>query len=737
MYVGMAENFFWKMLMCNLRFRSCLIFVVMLGLCGFAYAESFSSSGGGVGSVCELICKGQFDLADERIKAFDLQHKGLAQIVGEFQEIGQRRQSAKETAYIEQLAKLEGFRNPADFNTTDANVADANTLDPNDPNSIVDVLAVIAKVGEFSNQEQKTKLLADPFVIETMQKAVKRAVELETKGDWLKAYAVCYSWLQAIDEDNKSYSDYGEQLIEKANIAASFQDSPCETSKQRYKSVRKEMFVRALDALNFNYVKIIDYQKMSEKVINRCKLLGEVMVYEANDISFDIRESRYEAWVAGLSMILGEVNRSFAGISKDKFVKLFDEVLALNKSEEGGMGLPEGVLIVQFSEAALSSLDDYTVMVWPKQVEDFEKLMTNEFTGVGILISREKGQLTAASLLPDTPAYRSGLDAGDVIEKVDGVETKDMTLGCAVKRITGPAGTNVVLTIKRSGEEQSRDITITRAKITVQTVRGWQRTETGEWLHMVDQANKIGYIRITNFSDKTADDFEKVLRQLERQGMKGLIIDLRYNTGGLLSSAIKISDKFLEEGMIVSTRPRFGQWTYASAHKRKTHPNYPVAVLINRFSASASEIVSGALADKSHQRAILVGERTYGKGSVQGITGHPGKNAQLKYTMAYYHLPSGQRVESKDAMKALGRDDWGVGPHIEVKLRSDELIKLRDLQRDNDVLVKADHDNNNAPLKKRTIEETLAIDSQLEAGLLVIKTKLIQAEASAVHAAMN
>ena len=714
-----------------------MVLVAMLGLCGFACAESLNSSSAGVGAVCELIYKGQFDLADERVKAFDLQHKGLAEIVDKFQEIGQRRQSAKEAAYQEQLTKLEEFRNPAEVNTVDANVAEANTVDPNDPNSIVDMLAVIAKVEEFANQQQKTKLLADPFVIQTMQKSINHAVELETKGRWLKAYAICYSWLQAIDEDNKSYSDYGEQLIEKANIAASFQDSPCETSKQRYESVRREMLVRAIDALNFNYVKIIDYHKMSEKAINQCKLLGEVMIYEANDVSFDIRESKYDAWVAGLSKILSEVNQSFLGISKDRFAKLFDEVLALNKSEESGMGLPEGVLIAQFSEAALSSLDDYTVMIWPKQVDDFEKMMTNEFTGVGILISKEKGQLTAASLLPDTPAYSSGLDAGDVIEKVDGVDTKDMTLGCAVKRITGPAGTKVVLTIKRNGEEQSRDITIIRAKITVQTVRGWQRTEAGNWRYMIDQANKIGYVRITNFSEKTAGDFEKVLRQLERQGMKGLIVDLRYNTGGLLSSAIEISDKFLEEGMIVSTRPRFGQWTYAAAHKRKTHPGYPVVVLINRYSASASEIVSGALADKAHHRAILVGERTHGKGSVQGITGHPGGKAQLKYTMAYYHLPSGQRVESQDAMKALGRDDWGVGPNIEVKLRSDELIALLDLQRDNDVLVKADHDNNSTPLKKHTIEETLAIDSQLESGLLTIKSKLIQAEAAASQVATN
>ena len=288
--------------------------------------------------------------------------------------------------------------------------------------------------------------------------------------------------------------------------------------------------------------------------------------------------------------------------------------------------------------------------------------------------------------------------------------------------------------IRRPGEDKTAEdkileITITRARIIVPTIRGWQRTETGKWLYMIDDADKIGYVRITpGFSERTADDFEKVLVQLEAKDLKGLILDLRFNSGGLLSSAIEVTDKFLEEGLIVSTRPRYwASSTYAMAKKGGTHPNYPLVILINSRSASASEIVAGALADKQHNRAILVGERTHGKGSVQGILSYPRGGAQLKYTMAYYHLPSGQRVESRDAMKKRGRDDWGVAPNIEVKLRSDELKKRFDVQRDNDVLVKADHDNGTVPLKRHIIEETIAADPQLAVGVLVIKSKLIQA----------
>lgn len=134
------------------------------------------------------------------------------------------------------------------------------------------------------------------------------------------------------------------------------------------------------------------------------------------------------------------------------------------------------------------------------------------------------------------------------------------------------------------------------------------------------------------------------------------------------------------------------------------------------------------MADVVHERAILVGERTHGKGSVQGIARHPGGGAQLKYTMAYYHLPSGQKVESREVMKKRGREDWGIGPDIEMKLRSDELRKMFEVQRDNDVLVKADHDNGSEPLKRHTVEETVETDAQLAVAILVLRSKLIEAD---------
>jgi len=702
-------------------------------------------------AICSTIYRGDFAGARELLcgptqsKSIPIDNIWLPQlldIISEYEAIDEKRQSGRQDAYRKQLAELEKFRAAAESHVSGGVLSDPNELrdDVNDaglaqsggPNDIPKVLSAIARVAEFADEQQKEQLLSESFVKQIIQKANTKATQYESKGRWLDAYTDCYWWLQTIDPNNEEYSDYAEQLLEKATIVSSFQDSPCESRGERYEKVEKRMFVRAIDVLNFNYVSLVDYRQMADKAVKRCELLAEAInssriVRDALVVELDGQYcKKLSAWSAALAGTLDEVNQSPMGISKDKFIDVFEKVLALNSTT---LELPGGMLIAQFAEAALSALDPYTNMVWPKQVQDFERTVTNEFTGIGIEISKPKGLLTVVSLLPDTPAYNSGLDAGDVIEAVDGVETKDMTLICVVHRITGPAGTKVTLTIRRQGEDKTRDIPITRAKIIVPTIRGWQRTEAGKWLYIVDDQKKIGYVRITSFSEKTASDLEKVLDALEADGLKGLILDLRFNTGGLLSSAIEVTDKFVKEGVIVSTRPRF-VWTSAPAHKKNTHPNYPLVVLINRLSASASEIVAGALQDEAHNRAILVGERTQGKGSVQGITSHPEGGAQLKYTMAYYHLPSGQRVETRDVMKKQGRKEWGIGPNIEMELRSDELKKMMDVQRDNNVLVKADHSNSGAPeLKKHTVEETLAADSQLAVGILVIKSKLIQEEA--------
>ncbi len=727
------------------------LFVILFAFGSFVSSVALAETAGRipdesaiVDGICTIICNGNFEAAGRLIKfAGDnefVRLKKLAEIIKEYEELARQRQEAKHQAYAKELDKLRKFQSSEDAN---------DIKDFNDVNDIIMVLSVIANTLELSNEQQKNELLAMPFVQKTIFKSIEKASEYESRGKWLDAYLNCYSWLKFIYKDSEAYSDYAEQLVEKANIVASFQDSPCETSKERYKDVKKKMFTRSIDALKHNYVNPIDYREMANKAIKRCELLGEVMRASFADISkeqtlitlgkdssesfWDLspNQKQLSSWRSGLTKISMEINRSITSISKDKFIDIFERILELNKIT---MKLPETVLIAQFSEGALSALDPHTTIVWPKATSEFEKAMTNTFTGIGIRLGKEKGLLSVASLLPDTPAYHSGLDAGDIIEKVDGVETKNMTTICAVKMITGPAGTNVTLTIKRpangKAEDEIMDIIITRDKIVVPSIRGWQQTKAGKILYMLDEENKIGYIRIAGFDSETAFDFEKALNQLESEGLKALVVDLRSNPGGFLNAAAAVADKFIRDGVIVTTRPRFGIWTVLSARKEKTHPDYPLAILINSISASASEIVAGALQDPKYKRGTVIGDRSHGKGSVQSITTYPGEGAQLKYTMAYYYLPSGQKVESRDAMKKQGRKDWGIGPDIEVKLTKDEIIKMVDVQWENMILVRADHNIEAEPLKKHSAEDTIAADPQLATALLVLRAKMIQQKCS-------
>jgi len=698
-----------------------------------------------VSGACQLVYCGKFvdagQLAEQAGLTENPRARQLAGIIQRYEELDTRRGAAREEAFRRQLDEVARLRSLGVLDRPDRRVATMDqdgleitspTRDPNEPNDIPDVLAVIAKAAEFARGDQKRELLSDPFVVKVLQVTADRSAALEAEGKWLDAYTNYFYWLQAIDPNNHGYTTHAEEILERAGIAASFQDSPCESRKERFEGVDKRMLDKALDVLNMHYIRGINYGQMATKALRRCDLLAQVLVTAcAKDPSLARVNSltppdpaKVTAWSVTLASLRDEVEQADPNFGKSGFMGLLDRVLSVN---DATVELPRQALIAHFSEAALGVLDPYTVVVWPRQVQDFEKQMTNQFTGVGIEISRTKGLLTVASLLPDTPAYKSGLDAGDVIEAVDGLPTKDMSLLCAVKKITGPKGTKVALTIRRASEGTPRVVTITRDRIVVPTVRGWQRTEEGKWLYMLDEVEKVGYVRITSFSGETANDLEAVLGNLEANGLKALILDLRFNTGGLLDSAVAICDKFLSEGLIVQTRPKDGAPPVSEyAHKRGTHPDYPLVILINSGSASASEIVAGALADPAHERAILVGARTHGKGSVQGITYYPGGGAQLKYTMAYYHLPSGQRVQSRDEVEKDGRKDWGVGPDVEVTLTSEELREMLEAQRKNDVLTQTHRDGTPGAVTRRTAEETLRADPQLAVGVLLAKTKLIE-----------
>jgi C-terminal peptidase prc len=673
----------------------------------------------------QKILTGEFEAVGSELSSIEVESDSNLQkikdIVSEYEHIQQLRKVSRVTAYDEQHAEFE------ELIAKDA---------PADVNDISEAFVIIVKLYKRGDKEQKKELLENEYVKNLVQVITVNGQKYLDENKWVDAYSHCYYWLGALDKDNKEYKDLNENLMDKIIIEGSLTNNYCDTGMERHEGIKSDMLVRAMKILELNYISVIDYSEMAQKAIERCSLLGEVLLNTSEDLDFKVTAKNAELWDAGMQMVADDIKQDqLSVVTKDKFLWLFRQILAIN---EVTLAIPQEVVIAQFCEAAFVALDPVTNLIWPWQVKSFQKSMTQNFTGIGVQISKVRGVLTVSSLLPDKPAYYSGLDADDEILEVNGESTKDMPITCAVSKITGPAGTDVTLTVHHKGapEGETEDITITRALIDVATVRGWQRTAEGKWLHMVDPVNKLGYIRITNFTGSTEPATEQALKQLERDGMKGLILDLRYNSGGYLNTAADIVDKFIEKGLIVKSQPRWALPTYEMAHKPGTHPNYPIVILINGGSASASEIVAGALTDEKYKRATIVGSRSYGKGSVQTITGQTGLNSQMKYTMAFYYLPSGQPVKTRYILKKEDRTDWGIEPNVTIKLRDDEAVKMIETQQANDVLAKANHNDNAEPVKRYTLGETLELDPQLATGLLVLKTKVIK-EGGAIEQIAN
>jgi len=280
----------------------------------------------------------------------------------------------------------------------------------------------------------------------------------------------------------------------------------------------------------------------------------------------------------------------------------------------------------------VQSLDPHSSFMTKEEYGELMMETKGSFTGIGIEITIKDNVLTVVSPIEGTPADKVGLKAGDKIVKVGDKPTKDMTLIEAVKLIRGPKGTQVNLTIVRKGEQEPLTFAITRDVIPLTSVRHYSL------------APDIGYVRVANFQSKTGDELAEALASLEQKGkLKGLVLDLRNNPGGLLSQAIDVSELFLDSGVIVSTKGRDShQDIVAKAHKEKSDGEYPIIVLVNSGSASASEIVAGALQD--NKRAIVLGTRTFGKGSVQTIL-RLSDGSGLRLTTARYYTPSGRSIQ--------------------------------------------------------------------------------------------
>jgi carboxyl-terminal processing protease len=362
---------------------------------------------------------------------------------------------------------------------------------------------------------------------------------------------------------------------------------------------------------------------------------------------------------------------------------------ALEKVDE--QALFEGAL-----EGMASRLDEYSDYVSPQVLRDFEESIDQKFVGVGveILLDPATKQLTVASPLVGSPAYEAGIRAGDRILRIDGKSTQGLALEDASKRMRGEPDTQVKLTVLHQGDTDPVELDIVRREIHVDTVLGDTRNSNGSWNFFLNGWDRLGYVRINSFSETTEEELRKAVEELLRRKMRGVVLDLRNNPGGLLSSGIGVADLFVDPtdsnpAEIVSTRDREGniREVHYATRDPKLGNDFPLVVMVNQLSASASEIVSACLQD--NHRAKVVGQRSHGKGTVQELIDlEPGQGV-LKLTTSSFWRPSGKNIHRTKSSQ--DSDQWGVSPDpgYEVKVEGKELGRLlrwrqrRDLSKPN------------------------------------------------------
>ena len=409
--------------------------------------------------------------------------------------------------------------------------------------------------------------------------------------------------------------------------------------------------------------------------------------------------------------------------------QLLDDLVLWNQET---VRLPDEVIFREFGDGAMARLDTYSEVIWPAELRRFQQATAGNFVGIGILIRHnDKRQIVVVNPLEGTPAYFAGVRPEDLVEEVNGDPTVGWSLNDAVDRITGPKGTFVTMGMRREGQEELVKLPIQRDVIKIRSVKGWwkegldaDREPVWDWY--IDPVSRIAYVRLTQFTEDTYDDLLEAWREINVDGSpEGLVLDLRHNPGGLLTSAVRISNLFVSNGPIVTGEDKEGReaWAQSANPNRAAFRRTPTVILVNKGSASASEIVAGCL--QAYGAAVIVGERSFGKGSVQTVH-HIASNGRLKLTTQYYRLPSpdGGRTPGRLVHKRRGAEEWGVEPDVDVRMSADQITRALELRQAAEIIPLDEEGQLNPGDPDRPRVETLlteGIDPQLETALLLLQ----------------
>jgi carboxyl-terminal processing protease len=550
-------------------------------------------------------------------------------------------------------------------------------------------------------------------------KSIVKAVQAKgaqamREAEWYDAYRA-WSGLKDLQPDSETYRTkaktaarhvrvlqlYGQK--EDPNVA---DDEDVTTWRDRVKGIDGRMVEGAISQVSRAYVTNVDYLSLTLGGLRSIKILAETP--QAAESFPGLKNEKDKA------KFIDSIDRAMEQFKNRTRMDNLCLQLAMNKvllASEETVEIPTEVLAMEFTDGFLEELDQFSSMIWPYDVEEFNKQTMGKFVGVGIQITKSPGEpLRVVTPLVGSPAYKAGVKTDDVILKVDGVETTPLDINKLVRRITGKEGSIVTLTIKRQGLPKPIDIDIKREQIHIRTVKGWKRLDDGEWSYVLDPDWGIGYIRLTQFTRKSAEHMETALKELRSKGVENLVLDLRFNPGGLLGSARDIASEFLDSGTVVSTSGRQTRKTVLSALSSGSFEEGKLIVLVNEYSASAAEIVSGALQD--WKRATIVGSRTYGKGSVQHVIDLGDDRAFLKLTTAYYYLPSNRLLHRRPGAKT-----WGVDPDVSVYISPRQTRRWLDIRRTTDLV----QDELDSSQLDKDLKEQFNADVQLKTAVLLLK----------------
>ncbi len=590
---------------------------------------------------------------------------------------------------------------------------------------------------KIADNEKETR--RSEWYRELISEAEKHGTQSIADAEWYDALNA-YATLEELEPANETYRDKLQEVRRHVRVLRLYSDdngeedddeddADAETSAEQEDESESERepewkdFVEGVDAkmirtaiskLDGTYVAAVNYRDLTLGALESIRILAETPQVRETfpGLGDDARRAAF----------IEAIKQEKQALQKKDRIDHVDLLMALNRmtySSSETVKIPLEVLVVEFADGFLDELDEFSGMIWPSDVIDFNKSTMGNFTGIGVQITKEtKEPLKVVTPLLGTPAFKAGIKAGDLILKVDGTPTRNHTVDELVDRIMGPRGTKVVLTIKRRGVANPFDVPVIRDNVHLRTVKGWQRRDDGEWSYVLPD-EKTGYIRLTQFTDKTHETVKAALDELHAKGITSVVLDLRANPGGLLRSATAVANEFLDAGRIVFTKGRQVPRREVDANSDGNFLAGDMVVLIDQHSASAAEILSGALKDWG--RATIVGHRSYGKGSVQNVIPVHGDNAYLKLTTQYYYLPKGRLLHRKP-----GAIDWGVDPDVKVTLTPNQMRRWVILQRKTDLL------QDFVPeVLQADLERLYESDIQLNAAVLLLRMMDLQRSADA------